>query len=204
MAISYPLTIPTNPGFSDIRWTGQSSVENQIMPFTLHSKVYDWGGQIRHVEFSLPPMEVDDAKDWSAFILSLNGKEGSFLLGDSLNASPRGAVPDSYVGGQVHGSDQYSSSLISDGWPANTTDLFKAGDYISIANRLHTVLSDSSSSGSECSLDVWPAVTNPANNAPILVGSAARGTFQLTSWPDYGWTVKRLCEGVTISAREAI
>ena len=47
MPISFPLTLPAEPGFLEFEWDPDSSVAKQINPFDLTRKIYVWEGQIR-------------------------------------------------------------------------------------------------------------------------------------------------------------
>jgi hypothetical protein len=205
MAITYPISIPATPGFRSIKWMAMSVVGEQPSIFTLSTKVYAWPGKLRRVTVTLPPMDEVNAKLWTTFAMKLNGKEGTFFLQDSLFKSPRGVVADQYALGKVNGASQAGSSLITDGWAVSQTDLFKEGDWISVEDRLYSILEDVDSDGSgNATLTLWPDVISPADDASILVGSDARGIFRLEDWPENGWDEGRLCSGFTFTAKEDI
>jgi len=201
--ITYPIDHPTSPGFTGIKWSPRSAVATQESPFTFHEKTYVWAGQQRIVGIELPAMAMSDAKQWSTFGLELNGSEGTFYLRDSLGKYAQGAVTGI---GYVKGASQTGQDLITDGWAANVSGLFKKGDWIQVGTRLHTVLVDADSNASgEATLSLWPKIrTAPADNLELPYGENAKGLFRLTSFPEFGWDVSRLMVGFTFQAKEVI
>lgn len=203
MAITYPIDIPSAPGFVSVKWSPRSAVAEQESPFTFHSKVYAWDGQQRYVVIKLPPMTVDRAKAWQAWAMKLNGVEGTFYLRDSVGAALRGKATGA---GLVKGAGQLGATLNTDSWANSVVGLFLAGDWIQLGTRLYTVLEDvNSDSGGNASLTLWPKVrTSPADNYAIPYGATAKGVFRLTDFPDFGWEVSRLMEGFEFTAKEVI
>lgn len=203
MAITYPIDLPSAPGFVSLKWSPRSAVAEQESPFTFHNKVYVWDGQQRRVVVKLPPMTVAQAKTWQAWALKLNGVEGTFYLRDSTGASLRGAASGT---GLVKGANQLGATLNTDGWVAGVIGLFLPGDWIQIGNRLYTVLDQANSDGGgNASLTLWPKIrTSPADNYTIPYGAAAKGVFRLTEFPEFAWEVSRLMEGFEFTAKEEV
>ena len=203
MPITYPITLPSTPGPVSIKWSPISVVNEQESPFSLVSKVYAWSGQKRYVTVQLPPLNIDQAKEWSTFPYQLNGIEGTFYLRDEIGKYLRGFASGV---GRVKGANQTGIDLITDGWLPFTLDLFKRGDWIQVGSRLHTVLKDvDSSSTGEATLTLWPRIrTAPADNLVIPYGEDAIGIFRLVSFPEYGWDVDLLMNGFAFQAKEAI
>jgi hypothetical protein len=90
VAITFPLSLPANPGFTDAVFSAQSVVAATISPFTLAQQVQKHPGQRWSIQASLPPMQRADAENWISFLLKLNGIEGTFLIGDP-SGKKRGA-----------------------------------------------------------------------------------------------------------------
>lgn len=82
MAITYPLNTPTNIGIANITLMAENAVSISSSPFTYQQQVVAHPGQRWAASISLPPMKRDDAENWVAFLLSLKGQIGTFLLGD--------------------------------------------------------------------------------------------------------------------------
>ena len=177
MAISYPLSLPTNVSPSRITFTAASAVAISRSALSFVSQVQQYDGQLWQAEVTLPPMNRATAEEWIVFLLKLNGQYGTFLLGDIAAKTPRGIATGTPL---VKGASQTGQELITDGWTNSTTGILKAGDYIQIGQRLYKNLSDVNSNGSgEATLDIWPRLReSPADNASIIVSSTV-GLFRL-------------------------
>lgn len=206
MAITYPISHPATPGFTEVTWAPETATGKTESPYTFNAKVYAWDGQRRKVSVKLPAMSLANAKLWQAWSLKLNGIEGTFYLRDSVGKIARGSIADGYDNGRVNGGAQTGDLLVSDGWPVSHAGLFKAGDWISVADRLYTILDDASSnSAGQATLSVWPFLRGGvSDNAVISVGSDARGIFRLTEAPRFVWDVTRLMSGFSFQAEEAL
>ena len=136
----------------------------------------------------------------------MRGREGTFLLGDPLGATPRGSA-----GGtpRVNGASQTGDSISIDGCTASQTGWLKAGDYIQLGSgagsSLHKVLQDVSSNGAgQATIDVWPSIrTAPADNSTVVV-SAGKGVFRLAT-SSTEWSINEIAHwGIVFPAVEAI
>lgn len=177
MTISYPLAVPTTKSVSSVRWIQEQAMYVDESPFTFARQVQVFSGERFRIEVSVDQMSRDDAAAWSAFITSLRGPYGTFTFGDELYKSPQGAA-----GGtpRVNGASQAGYTLITDGWP-NSTLVLKKGDFFQLTstNRIHTVLTDTTSDGSgNATLDIWPRANSYADNT-ILITSNWLGLFSL-------------------------
>lgn len=182
MSITYPLALPQAEGnFRRIRFAPSSVVAVSVSPFTGQQQVQRHAGQWWSADVELPPMLRADAEPWIAFFLSLNGREGTFLLGDPGGASPRGTWAGTPV---VVGAAQTGATLAIDGLDNGAT--VKAGDYFQIGSgssaRLYKNLTDQTAGApGTLTLDIWPRLrTSPGDNDPLTV-TAARGLFRLAS-----------------------
>ena len=187
MAISFPLTLPTAPAIESARLTTVSVVAASRSPFTLDRQIQVHQGKQWLIEVQWPTMSRAEAEPFLAVRTSLNGKEGSFLIGDPAGATPLGAAKDTPGTPVVRGASQTGQDINFDGAPSGVTDYLKAGDMVGLGSglsaRLYKVLVDASSTGGSpagrFTLTLWPdVVTAPADNAALTV-SGAQGVFEL-------------------------
>ncbi len=189
MPVSYPLSLPTSPTARSITIRKRSVVGVDASPFSLSAQSYAWSGQLWMAEVQLPPMVRADAEAWLAKLISLNGAEGSFLLGDTANLTPRGVGTGTPL---VNGGSQTGYDLVTDGWTISQTGIMKAGDWLQLGSgstsRLHKLMVDANSNGSgQSTLTIWPKLrSSPADNAAIKV-SSPMGRFMLAQ--DVEWSI---------------
>lgn len=165
-----------------IVFRARSTVGVSASPFSAEQQLYVHQGEVWSAEVSLIPMRRADAEEWVAFQLALNGMEGTFLLGDLLNISPRGT----WSGGSplVAGASQSGKVLNVDGLTAGATG--KKGDWFQLGSgsgsRLHKLTLDFTANGAgEAGLDFWPRLrSSPSDDAPLTLASP-KGVFRLAS-----------------------
>lgn len=92
MAITYPLNTPTNLGIANIVLSAENAVALSQSPFTFQQQIVAHPGQRWAASVSLPPMKRQDAEYWVAFLLSLKGQVGTFLLGDPNCVDAQGSA----------------------------------------------------------------------------------------------------------------
>jgi len=92
MDLSSPLNTPTNIGIANITLSAENAVAISQSPFTYQQQVVVHPGQRWAASISLPPMKRQDAEYWIAFLLSLKGQIGTFLLGDPNCVNAQGAA----------------------------------------------------------------------------------------------------------------
>lgn len=169
MAITYPLSIPSTPGVRDVQWDPVTVVGVAGSPNTGQIQTYVWPGQWWRGSFSLPPMKDPNAGIWEAFLLALNGQEGSFYFGDPVRKTPRGTVAGSVQVGA--GAVANSTTLPLQGG----TGSFAVGDYLTVLTKLHRVTQVNSS----VSVDVWPRLRSAyAQTSPVTFTNPV-GKFKL-------------------------
>jgi len=185
MAISFPLSLPTTKTMRAIRLVARNAVGISTSPFTFSQQVYKHQGQRWEADVALPAMTRAEAEEWFSFLVKLNGRYGTFLLGDPHSA-PRGSAKDTAGTPVVNGASQTGSTLAIDGLPTSTTGYLLAGDYIQLGTgssaRLHKVVNDvDTNSSGEATLDIWPDLrSSPADDATVVV-SSAKGVFRLST-----------------------
>lgn len=205
MTITFPLAVPTVNVAKAIRFRGRSAVGESESPFTFEKQIYVHQGEGLEFEAALPPMSEEDAEQWVSFLLALNGKEGTFLMGPPGYTGPFGTWAGSSP--LVHGASQTGRSLYVDG-----VDGFLAatkGTWIQLGSgssaRLHKVLqSITFDSGGEGVLDVWPrVVTAPADNAAITLAGPI-GCFRLSD-NNREWDIgEAMTFGISFAGRQEI
>jgi hypothetical protein len=206
MAISYPLALPTHTGIRNIELRAINAVAYSRSPFTFAGQAFAYAGQMWQADVTLPPMRRSDAEQWIAWLVSLRGQFGTFLIGDPMGCTPRGMATGTPL---IKGAGQTGGTILIDGATANVTNWLRAGDYIQIGSnltaRLHKVLQNANSNSSgEVTLEIWPHLrTSPADNATVTVNNA-QGMFRLSS-NEQAWSINEAAVyGVTFSAMEAV
>lgn len=175
-------------------------------PFTFSQQVYAHQGQRWEADIDLPPLSSIVAQAWVTFLLSLNGREGTFLMGDPAVLAPRGAGGGSPL---VKGAGQTGQVLAIDGAPISTGDWLMAGDMIQLGSgstaTLHKVLADVDTNGAgEATLDIWPRLrSSPGDNAAVTITGCV-GRWRLAS-NESQWSVgQALRYGISFVAVEAL
>lgn len=209
MAESYPLSLPTVSGFTQVRLVARSAVGVSTSPFSYKEQVYRHPGQRWEAELTIPPLRRESAEEWLSFLMRLRGRFGTFLLGDPLGATPRGSAATVPGTPLVNGADQTGDELAIDGLPTSETGYLLAGDYIQLGSggdsRLYKVLENVNTNASgEATLNIWPALrSSPADNASVTV-SNAKGLFRLAS-NETDWDANQLgIYGATFACSEAL
>ena len=194
MAINYPLTLPTVTGVRSIELQASNAVAISRSPFTFASQVHAYSGQMWSASLTLPPMKLTAARQWTAWLTSLRGQYGSFLLGDTSCCQISGTATSAIVNGSA------GDNTVN----VTTVGTILAGDMIQISTgadaTLHKVLADRSGSGA---LEIWPALRK--DRASIaLTFTNAKGAFRLAS-NEVSWSVDEASiYGISFSAVEKI
>jgi len=209
MAITYPISLPTTVAdIARITLGNDSRVAVTESPFTFDEQVQVFQGQRWLASVDLPPMERYEAEEWVAFLLALNGREGTFLMGDPSGETARGTASGNPGTPQVDGNGQVGGTLAVKGGPINETGWLLKGDYIQLGSgstsRLFKVLTDADTNGSgQVTLDVWPKVKRaaPADTDAITVADC-KTTWRLSSSRS-NWSIQTVIFGVSFGCQEA-
>jgi len=173
MAINYPLALPTIKTAREISLAIASQVGITRSPFTGGQQTYAWPNEKWSGSVLLPPMPRASAEEWIAFLLALNGHEGSFLCGQDGYTTPRGTW--SGQSPLVNAGSQTGKTLAIDGLTAAAT--VKAGDLFQLGttstSRLYKITKDGTANGSgQITLDFTPRLrAAPADNAALTLAS---------------------------------
>ena len=194
MSISYPLTIPSYTGFRSVDLRMVNAVAVSRSPFTLSTQAHKYAGQMWQADIALPAMDYINAAKWFAWLGSLNGQYGTFLLGTPRRCTARGTAATATITGSA-GSSSVTVTM---------TGTLLAGDYFQLGSgstaRLYMVLQDQNGSGT---LEIWPALRSAASAASATL-STPRGLFRLSS-NEVARTADEIGRyGITFGAMEAI
>ena len=195
MAISYPLSLPTNVGMASIELRAKNTVAVSMSPFTYKQQTHSYDGQMWEADVTLPPMSRDDAESWVSLLMSLKGRAGTFLLYDPSARSVRGTADAINVTGSA-GDDSLTVN--------SSNGTLKAGDYIQLGAAsdatLHKVLVDYSGSGD---LEVWPKLRKARTGVDAVLVDAS-GLFRLAS-NETAWSVDNASFfGISFGATEVV
>ena len=193
MPIAYPLTPPNNSRFTKIVWQPKTVVSSTDSLFTGQSQVYAFTGQWWEVDITLTVQNRSQVEPWLAFLLALNGKFGTFSLGDSIGVAPQGTIS--------------GYPVVGSGAVANTTTLpitggsglFALGDWLQVGNNLHKVIQVNAGS-----VDVFPTLRSAYAAGTAITYNNAKGLFRLKA--PIPWTAieSKLFDGLVISAKESV
>ncbi len=183
MAIQYPLAWPTHRGLRDIVIRRRKIVGGSRSPFSILSEqFYEWPGNERwEADINLPPMVRADAAPWIAWLLSLDGPIGTFLMGDPDGAVPRGLGTGTP---QVDGGGQSGKELAIKTGLGTTANWLRAGDWVQIGSngsaRLYRNLRDVSLNASgRAVLDIRPKLRGATVDNEIVTVVGAKGLWRL-------------------------
>jgi hypothetical protein len=191
VAITYPLSLPSARKFRTANWRERDVTADAASPFTGQSQVVVWPGQWVECTLTLVAMRESDAAAWGAWITSLAGHAGTFLLGYPPRSVPLGSARWTPGTPLVNGGGQTGNALAIDGLPASRTGYLKAGDFVQLGSgstsQFYKLLEDANSNASgQATLTLWPNLRSaPADNAAVVV-SGAKGLFHrmsaMTEW----------------------
>ncbi len=208
MPITYPLTFPAKvPNSATLSMSSIVAVSRS--PFTGQTQTQVYQGRLWGANISYPRMIRADAETIIAFLAKLDGKRGTFLMGDPAGGTPRGSAGTTPGTPVVFGASQTGSDLNIDGLPGGASGYLLIGDYIQLGSgtgtHLHKVLDavNADSSGA-ATLTLWPELReSPANNDPVTVSSAL-GHFRLLENLSEFSIDEALHYGVEFTAEEAL
>lgn len=199
MAISYPLSLPNQTSIRSIDITAINAVAYSRSPFTFAGQAQTYSGQMWQADISLKPMRREDAEEWVAWLISLRGQHGTFLLSDPVSNSIRGTATAATISGSA--GDQTVTATVTSG------STLLAGDFIQLGTgadaTLHKVLEDYTGTGSGANLEIWPALRKSRSGVSADLTSAA-GLFRLAS-NETTYSVSQLAiYGISFGAIEAV
>ena len=206
MTITYPLSLPTVTGVKDITLRATNAVAYDRSPFTFAGQAQAYAGQAWSADLSLPPMNRAQARVWTAWLTTLRGQFGTFLLGDPQASTPSGVGGGSPI---VSGAGQTGGQLNIAGATASVTSWLRAGDYIQLGAAgtatLHKVLEDVDTNGAGlATLEIWPYLRSSPVDASTVILNNPQGRFRLAA-NEVSWNISDAeLYGISFAAMEAI
>ena len=182
MAITYPISFPSDISFSDFTITAMNAVSSSRSPYTFSEQVYKWSGQGWKISGSLPYMNRETAEKYNSFLIKLNGKYGSFLLSPPDAIAPQGSWAGTPL---VDGASQTGNELNIKGLTPSQTNIAVAGDYLQLGSDssafLYKVLDNADSDGSgNATLTIYPDIRVSPSDSAAIVTSSPKGRFRLS------------------------
>ena len=184
MAISYPVSLPSDLVFNEMRVTPNSAVAMSQSPFTGAQQTYVYPAEFWVAEFSITDyLTRERANSCIGFLLSLNGRQGTFLAGDPLGTTPLGTWAGSP---KVSGAHAIGVKTIAmDGFTAGQTAIVKAGDWFQTGSgattHLHQVVKDANSDGGGLvTLEIWPSIRAALADNDTFTTSSPKGIWRLS------------------------
>ena len=212
MPIVYPLALPVSAPYAEIIFSNRSVVGVTDTEFTLQDQAQVYQGQRWEADIIVPKSNRDDFEDWRSFVLKLNGRQGTFLMGDPDATTPRGSAKDTPGAPKVKGAGQVGNELLIDGLPLSTTAWMKRGDYfqigVGLSSRLYYLLDDADTDGAgETTLLFWPnlrASSLPGDNQEVILTNPVSVFKLLTNSQGGKHTIRGIYQkGFTITAAES-
>lgn len=192
MSLTYPLQFPGAPNARRITWRPRAAVAESESPFTLRRQLFVNQGQRWEADIELPPMTRAQAETWIAFLLSLNGKAGTFLFGPTFERTTQLAVSGTIAITGVDG-----TTITTGGW----TGAFSVGDFIQVHTSLYKLITVDNDN---FKFDVWPTPRSDVATEDEISYSYPKGVFRLPT-NEMPWTVDEARHfGINLSAVEAL
>ncbi len=197
MAISFPLNLPTVTGFRSRQFEPNTVVGMVASQFTGEQQIFASVGQWLVFRVQLPAMSEANARIWMAFFMSLNGMEGTFLMGDSVRRTSLGTI----AGTVTVGASAVANSTtlpISGG-----TGAFAVGDWLQVftgsSSRLHCAMQVNAGS-----VDVFPRLRSAYANGSAIAYTNPKGVFRIAEIPAESMDEAKICQGIEFIALEAL
>ena len=205
---SYPLTMPTSPSnFVTSEWRIIRTVAVSQSPFTYAQQVAKYTGSVWQTTVTLPPMKRADAGAWQSFYMQLNGRFGTFLLGDPDAKTIQGSATGTMSASADQDVGAYDITV--DGLNASQSTAFKKGDYVQFgsasASKLHMIVADISTNGSgEATLQIEPPLKTAITNNDVITYSNTKAVMRMDA-NDLGWNANNVSlYGISFSCTEAL
>ena len=204
---SYPLTLPTSPSnFVTSEWRIIRTVAYSESPFTYGQQVAKYQGSVWQTTVTLPPMNRADAGAWQSFFMQLNGRFGTFLLGDPDAKTIQGGATTVISVNGDHSVGAYD--VVVDGADTSTV-IFKKGDYVQFgsgaSSKLHMIVADITSDGSgNATLQIEPSLKTALTDDDVVTYSNTKAVMRMDS-NELGWNANNVSlYGISFSCTESL
>ncbi len=207
--ITYPLPSPTQFGISSVTWAGSTNTSRGRSMWTFQDITQVFAGQMWQGTVSITATTEAGGRALKAWLVSMLGSRGTFLLGEPQSELPLGSAKDTPGAPVVNGAAQTGNTLAVRGLPLSATGYLLAGDYIQLGTGATSILLmsltnvDTDGAG-KATIDIFPEIrTSPADADPLIV-SSAEGVFTLSRAPT--WSIRRpvIYHSVTLAVQEKV
>lgn len=190
MAITYPLSFPSGV-VASVTWIPKSIVGVTNSAYTGQRQAFAhrgswWEGSIDFVGGSLDKYDAI-----SAFLLALNGREGTFNFGPIIRAASRGTASGSWSVGS--GATANTTTL-----PTSGTGTLVVGDWIQVGTQLFKVVKVNAGS-----VDVFPKLRTSFTLGTAINYTSPVGVFALQEAPVLVENGRRRLDPLTVNFIEA-
>ena len=188
--LDFPSITPSSAEFGLL-----SNTQSFVSPLAGTTQTLELPGARWRCKIEFEALSDAERRELSAFLTQLRGQAGRFYYGDPgyQVAGPAGVATGTPL---VNGASQSGTSLVTDGWTASTTDILKAGDYVSFdtsaGRELHMLVAgvNSDIGGAATLTFATPMRTPPADNTVISVAGASC-IMRLVDDEQARWSVNR-------------
>lgn len=206
---TYPLASPASFGFAEVQWQPDSNSARGKNPWSKADALQIYDGACWRAVVTLCASDRFEGRQLRAWLTSIEGARGTFLLGDPDNM-PMGAAATSPGTPVVDGAGQTGRLLDLAGLPLSTPGWLLAGDYLQRgtgkAARLHLLTADLDSDAlGKGTAELWPPVDPaPADGTEIVV-TAPQGLFAFASAPP-PWRERPglIYDGIALDAQSVV
>lgn len=204
---SYPLNLPNSPSnFVTSEWRIIRTVAYTESPFTYGQQVAKYQGSVWQTTVTLPPMNRADAGAWQSFFMQLNGRFGTFLLGDPDAKTIQGGATTVISVNGDHSVGAYD--VVVDGADTSTV-IFKKGDYVQFgsgaSSKLHMIVADITSDASgNATLQIEPPLKTALTDDDVVTYSNTKAVMRMDS-NELGWNANNVSlYGISFSCTESL
>lgn len=195
------ITMPSSPAFQKSEWGIRRAVAVSESPFSGKQQTYKYAKAQWYATLSLPPMKREQAAEWQAFFMKLEGRANTFLLGDPDAKTVTGGNAPSSVSVSAAASIGATSVSLTIG----SGKKINAGSYIQFgtgsSSRLHMVVDDNTGNGA---VTIQPPLKTALTTATAVDITSAQGVFRMDS-NDLTWSANELSVyGITFSCTEVV
>ncbi|MFQ5535664.1 MAG: hypothetical protein ACE5EM_12680 [Sphingomonadales bacterium] len=198
MTIIFPRPLPAVTGIESSRFGLTFNTILFESPINRVAQTLKRPGSLWSGQYKLPPVTGAAARQWKAWLVSMQGPAGAFLGFDPDHRLPDGSASSATSTPLVQGASQSGTSIVTDGWAPNVTGLLLPGDYIQIGNvgtaiqlKIVTEQVDSDLLG-QATINFEAALhKSPADNAPVIFANPV-GVFRLEDNAAAAWEADRV------------
>lgn len=184
MTITYPLEVPS-PNYASIEYFPIDIQSVDESSFTGKTQLQVYPGEYWRASITWAPQHrIEIAEEVTAFLASLRGAFGTFLLRDPLNTTPRGAAAANPSSPVVDGSGQTGPIIRVRNTPASLLGWLLPGARIQVGPnsrcQLCMVLSVTDTTGSnKADIEVWPRIRPGMIDGDAITLNSPAGLFRL-------------------------